>query len=68
VNLLTYNTYPAACRAINRIDCETSILPGAADVEAIELDSEPYSPGETLKATAFCGRTAATSGGPCRSH
>jgi hypothetical protein len=53
VNLLTYNSYKPV--RINRIDCETQILPGrrTAEVEAIELDSETYSPGETLKATVF---------------
>src|SRR5207244_7146856 len=35
--------------------CETKILPGrrTADIESIELDSESYSPGDTVKATAF---------------
>ncbi|MBV9124322.1 MAG: SpoIVB peptidase S55, partial [Planctomycetes bacterium] len=53
VNLLTYNSYKPI--RIRRIDCETHILPGrrTADIEAIELDSETYSPGETLKATVF---------------
>jgi hypothetical protein len=53
VNLLTYNSYKPV--RINRIDCETHILPGrqTADIEAIELNSETYSPGETLKATVF---------------
>jgi hypothetical protein len=53
VNLLTYNSYKPV--RINRIECETRILPGrrSADIEAIELDSETYSPGDTIKATAF---------------
>jgi hypothetical protein len=53
VSLLTFNSYKPV--RINRIECETRILPGrrTADIEAIELDSETYSPGETLKATVF---------------
>jgi hypothetical protein len=51
VNMLTYNTYKPV--RITRIECQTRILPGrrTADIEAIELDSEVYSPGDTLKAT-----------------
>jgi hypothetical protein len=54
VNLLTYNYYSPPVR-IKRIECATQIHPGrrTADIEAIELDSETYSPGETLKATVF---------------
>ena len=39
--------------ASTQIDCETEIQPGrrTADIEAVELDSELYSPGETVKAT-----------------
>jgi hypothetical protein len=53
LNLLNYNSYKPI--RINRIECETKILPGrrTADIEAIELDSESYSPGDTVKATAF---------------
>jgi hypothetical protein len=53
VNLLTYNSYKPV--RINCIDCETRLMAGrrTADIEAIQLDSETYSPGETLKATAF---------------
>jgi hypothetical protein len=53
VNLLTYNAYKPV--QIKRIDCDTRIVAGrrTADIEAIELDSETYSPGETLKATVF---------------
>jgi hypothetical protein len=53
VQLLSYNTYKPV--RIKRIDCDTLILPGrkSADIEAIELDSETYSPGETLKATVI---------------
>jgi hypothetical protein len=53
VNLLTYNTYRPV--RIKSIECDTRINPGrrTADIEAVELDSETYSPGETLKATVF---------------
>lgn len=53
VNLLTFNSYKPV--RINRIDCETHIHPGrrSADIEAIELASDTYSPGETLKAVVF---------------
>jgi hypothetical protein len=53
VGLMTYNTYKPV--RINRIECETRIMPGrrTADIEAIELDSDVLSPGETLKATLF---------------
>ena len=53
VNQLTYN----ACQPvrIQRIDCETRILPGrrSADIESVEMDSDTYAPGETVKATVF---------------
>ncbi len=53
VNLLTYNSYKPV--RIKRIECETRINPGrrSADIEAVELDTETYSPGDTLKATVF---------------
>jgi hypothetical protein len=53
VNLLMYNTYQPV--RINRIDCETRIHTGrrTADIEAVELDSDTYEPGETVKATVF---------------
>ncbi len=53
VNLLTYNTYKPV--RIKRIECETRIRPGrqTADVEAIELESDTYAPGDTLKVTLF---------------
>jgi hypothetical protein len=48
-----YNSYKPI--RINRVECSTRILPGrkTAEIEAIELDSETYSPGDTLKATVF---------------
>jgi hypothetical protein len=53
INLLSYN--PHGPVHIRRIDCTTHIQAGrrTADVEAVELDSEIYSPGETVKATVF---------------
>jgi hypothetical protein len=53
VTLLTYNTYRPV--RIQKIECETRIRGGrrTADVEAVELASERYAPGETLKATVF---------------
>ncbi len=53
INLLMYNSYKPI--RINHIDCETRIYSGrrTADIEAIELDSETYSPGDRLKATVF---------------
>jgi hypothetical protein len=53
VRLLMYNSYKPV--RINRIDCETRIRPGrrTADIEAVELDSETYAPGDTLKSTVF---------------
>jgi hypothetical protein len=53
VNLLAYNSYRPV--RINQITCETRIIPGrrTAEIEAAELGSETYSPGETLKATIY---------------
>jgi hypothetical protein len=53
VNLLTFNSYRPV--RINQIDCTTEIRAGrrSADIEAMELDSETYAPGQTLKATVF---------------
>jgi hypothetical protein len=53
VNLLTQNPYKAL--KIRRIDCDTVIRPGrrAADIDAVELDSDTYSPGDTIKATVY---------------
>jgi hypothetical protein len=40
---------------VNRIDCKTTIVEGrlTADIEAVELNSDVYAPGETIKATVF---------------
>jgi hypothetical protein len=53
VHLLASNPYQSL--RIKRIECETLILPGrvSADIEAVELDSTTYAPGDTLKATVF---------------
>lgn len=53
VQQLMFNTYKPI--RIQRIDCETTITSGrhTADVEAVEIDSETYSPGETVQVTAF---------------
>jgi hypothetical protein len=53
VSLLSYNSQQQL--RINRIECDTQILPGrrTAEIEAVELESDTYAPGDTLKATAF---------------
>jgi hypothetical protein len=53
VGALTFNSYKPV--RINRIDCETTIIPGrsTAEIESVELDSDVLSPGEELKATVF---------------
>jgi hypothetical protein len=53
LSFLLYNSYQPV--RVTAIECDTRIHTGrhSADIEAIELDSETYSPGETLKATVF---------------
>ena len=53
VSLLTQNPYKTL--KIRSIECDTVILPGrkAADIDAVELDSDTYSPGDTIKAHVF---------------
>jgi hypothetical protein len=53
ISLLAYNSYKPI--RINRVECATKIRTGrrTADIEAVELDSEAYSPGDTLRATVF---------------
>jgi hypothetical protein len=50
---LTYNSYKQV--RVTRIECETVLRPGriSADIEAVELESDTYAPGETVKATAY---------------
>jgi hypothetical protein len=53
VNLLVNNPYKEL--RIKRIECDTVIRAGrrTADIDAVELDSDTYSPGDTVKATVF---------------
>src|SRR5262249_24598333 len=53
VNLLTSNTFKPV--RIKSIETDTIIRPGrrSADIEAVELESDTYAPGDTLKATVF---------------
>lgn len=53
INMLSYNPYRAI--RINRIDCVTHLRDGrrTAEIESVELASEEYAPGETVRATAF---------------
>jgi hypothetical protein len=53
VNILTRNSFQSV--KIKRIDCRTRIKPGrrTAEIEAVELSSDTYEPGETVKATVF---------------
>ncbi len=53
VNLLTRNSFQPV--RIRRIDCRTRVQPGrrTAEIEAVELASDTFEPGETVKATVF---------------
>ncbi len=53
VSVLTNNPYRPV--RINRIECETHIRAGrqTAEVDAVELESEVYGPGDTLRAKAY---------------
>jgi hypothetical protein len=53
IHLLLYNPFEPV--NIKRIDCDTRITPGrrTAEIEAVELDSAIYSPGDTVKAAVF---------------
>src|SRR5262245_47506076 len=48
---LAYNPFREL--RISRIDCETRVEPGrtTAEIEAVELDADTYSPGDTVRAT-----------------
>jgi hypothetical protein len=50
---LAYNPYGPV--RVNRVECETRIQAGrrTAEIEAVELSSDVYAPGETVRATAF---------------
>lgn len=49
------NLNPLGNVRIERIECSTEILPGrrTADIDGVELESDVYAPGETVKATVF---------------
>ena len=51
LSMLTYN--PHRNLRIKRVECETRVEPGrlAAEIESVELDSETYRPGDTVRAT-----------------
>jgi hypothetical protein len=53
VSQLTFHPYQPV--RINRIDCTTEIEAGrrTAEIEAVEVEADTYSPGETLKAVVF---------------
>ncbi len=53
VNLLSYTPYRPL--RITRIECDTQVRPGrrTADIEAVELDSDTYAPGEEVRAAVF---------------
>lgn len=53
VNILTRNSFKPV--RLERIDCRTQIRPGrrTAEIEAVELTSDVYEPGETVQATVF---------------
>jgi hypothetical protein len=53
VSQLTFHSFEPV--RINRIDCTTEIQPGrrTAEIEAVEVEADTYSPGETLKAVVF---------------
>jgi hypothetical protein len=53
ITLLNYNS---CCPVrIQKIECDTTIKAGrrTADIEAVEFDSDTYSPGDTIKGTVF---------------
>ncbi|MFN4258239.1 MAG: SpoIVB peptidase S55 domain-containing protein [Gemmataceae bacterium] len=53
VNTLEYNSYRPL--RIERIECETTVYPGrrTANIDAVELSSEIYSPGDILRAHVY---------------
>ncbi len=53
LQMLVYDPYEPL--RITRVECETEITPGrrTAEIEAVELDADTYSPGDTVKATAL---------------
>jgi hypothetical protein len=53
IHAATYNPFEPV--RIKRIACDTTLTPGriTADIEAVELESDVYMPGETLRASVF---------------
>ncbi len=53
VNILTRNSFKPV--RIRRIECQTQVQSGrrTAEIEAVELASDTFEPGETVKATVF---------------
>ncbi|MBL8794990.1 MAG: SpoIVB peptidase S55 [Planctomycetia bacterium] len=53
IHMLNFNSFGPV--RIEKVECETTILAGrrTADIEAVEVDSDVYAPGETLKASVF---------------
>jgi hypothetical protein len=53
LQMLVYDPYQPI--RITRVECETEIMPGrrTADIEAVELDSDTYAPGDKVRATAL---------------
>jgi hypothetical protein len=53
INILTHNSFKPV--RIDRIDCRTRVRHGRcwAEIESVELASDTYEPGETVKATVF---------------
>ncbi len=53
VSLLTHNSFQPV--RLERIECRTQVQPGrrTAEIESVELASDIYEPGETVKATVF---------------
>jgi hypothetical protein len=53
LQMLVYNPYQPV--RVTSVNCETEIIPGrrTADIEAVELESDTYAPGETVKVTAL---------------
>jgi hypothetical protein len=53
VNLLMHNSFQPV--RLRRIECRTQIRPGrrTAEIESVELSSDTFEPGETVRATVF---------------
>jgi hypothetical protein len=51
LQMLVYSPYQPV--RVTRVECDTEIVPGrrTAEIEAVELNSDTYAPGETVKAT-----------------